>query len=284
VTGGATPITTSCAPASGTLFPVGLTQVTCTATDTRQQSSACTFTVRIQKPAEISMTRFVAFGDSITLGEDGVTTLTAAPKTLTEAFASPMQILVGLEYPTVVQRSLAARYSLQSIVMHNEGLRGERASLGPLRFGTVLASRLPQAVLIMEGSNDIFDGSTAAIDPAIAGLRSMITTAKNRGVRPYLATVPPMNPAGQRGRLGHATVPLLNARIKALADLEAVTLVDINAAFNGNFAYLASDGLHPNASGFDLIGQTFFTSLRNTLEVAPPTLEPLSSTASFGLR
>lgn len=230
------------------------------------------------------MTRFVAFGDSITLGEDGVTTLAAAPKTLTEAFASPMQILVGLEYPTVLQKALAARYSLQSIVMHNEGLRGERASLGPLRFGTVLASRLPQAVLIMEGSNDIFDGSTTAIDPAITGLRSMITTAKSRGVRPYLATVPPMNPAGPRGRLGYATVPLLNARIKALAELEAVTLVDINLAFNGNFAYLAADGLHPNASGFELIGQTFFTALRDSLEVSPPALAPLPSPVPLGLR
>ena len=280
---GETPVTTSCTPASGTLFQLGSTQVVCTARDNRQRTATCNFAVRVQRPAEVSMTRFVAFGDSITKGEDGNTlTVTSRFATLEEAFANPMQILVGREYPTVLQQLLAARYTLQTIVVHNEGEPGERAAGTPpgatlSRFITVLNSRLPQAALIMEGSNDIFTGDPAMIPGAIAGLRSMIQAAKARAVRPYLATVPPMNPAGSRGRLGYATVPALNDQIKGLATSEGVTLVDIHSAFNGNFAYLSSDGLHPNASGFELIAQTFFNTLRGTLEVTPPNAEPFPS-------
>lgn len=284
VTNGAPPVTTSCTPASGSQFPVGASQVTCTATDAQRRTSSCSFAVRVQQPAQISMTRFVAFGDSITKGEDGnypialsAERLTSgAPLTLEEAFASPAQFLLGQEYPTVLQQTLAGRYTLQTIVVHNEGLPAERAveAISTGRFSTVLTSRLPQAVLIMEGTNDIFYGDPTAIPPAIAALRTMITTARARGVRPYLATVPPMNPNGFRGRQGYATVPTLNAQIAGLAQSEAVTLVDVHAAFNGNLTLISTDGLHPNAAGFELIGQTFYNALRNTLEVAPPALAP----------
>lgn len=42
VTGGVTPVSTACTPPSGSLFPVGTTSFTCTATDAAQQKSACT--------------------------------------------------------------------------------------------------------------------------------------------------------------------------------------------------------------------------------------------------
>src|SRR6202008_3640714 len=74
VVGGATPVTTSCNPGSGTQFAIGTTAVSCTATDSRQRTDKCDFAVVVQAPARISLTRFVAFGDSITLGEDGNTT------------------------------------------------------------------------------------------------------------------------------------------------------------------------------------------------------------------
>ena len=42
VTGGVTPISTTCSPPSGSLFPVGTTSFTCTAVDAAQQKAACT--------------------------------------------------------------------------------------------------------------------------------------------------------------------------------------------------------------------------------------------------
>ena len=41
------PVTTTCTPASGSTFAVGTTAVTCTATDTRNNTTNCTFTVTV---------------------------------------------------------------------------------------------------------------------------------------------------------------------------------------------------------------------------------------------
>ncbi|MFZ0371629.1 MAG: HYR domain-containing protein [Halobacillus sp.] len=47
VTGACPDVTVSCTPASGSFFPIGDTQVTCTATDTTGNTTECTFIVRV---------------------------------------------------------------------------------------------------------------------------------------------------------------------------------------------------------------------------------------------
>jgi HYR domain len=42
VTGGVTPVSSTCSPPSGSLFPVGTTSFTCTAIDAKQQKASCT--------------------------------------------------------------------------------------------------------------------------------------------------------------------------------------------------------------------------------------------------
>ena len=42
-----------CSPATGSTFPIGTTTVTCTATDTSGNSTACSFTVRVKTSAEV---------------------------------------------------------------------------------------------------------------------------------------------------------------------------------------------------------------------------------------
>src|SRR5690242_7015798 len=69
--GGLSPITESCAPASGASFPVGMTDVACTAADAGQpaQHAACQFSVTLVADIpHIALTQFMAFGDSITKG------------------------------------------------------------------------------------------------------------------------------------------------------------------------------------------------------------------------
>jgi lysophospholipase L1-like esterase len=279
VINGASPVTTSCTPVSGSTFSIGTTNVSCTATDTRQRTSSCTFPVLVQSPAKISLTKFMAFGDSITLGEDGNTpTLGEAPGALL-GWSFPAVVLIGREYPTVLQQVLGARYTTQQIIMLNAGNRGETAGdpATLVRFTSFASSRAYEVILLMEGSNDIFGGTGGnplGIPPAIANLRRMIGVARNLNIRIFLATVPPMNPAGFRGAQGYQTVPSLNAEIRLLALSEGVPLVDVFQAFSGNFSLLAADGMHPNASGYELIAQTFNTSIRATLESAPPTQAP----------
>src|SRR5262245_56861734 len=69
-TGGAAPLTTTCAPTSGSSFPTGATTVSCTTNDTQNRQASCSFSVTLQ-PLLLTVKRFVAFGDSVTAGEDG---------------------------------------------------------------------------------------------------------------------------------------------------------------------------------------------------------------------
>jgi hypothetical protein len=51
VSGGVSPYTTSCAPASGSLFPVGTTSFTCNATDSLGATASCSSTVTVTSSA-----------------------------------------------------------------------------------------------------------------------------------------------------------------------------------------------------------------------------------------
>ena len=64
----------------------------------------------------------------------------------------------------------------------------------------------------------------------------------------------------------------LNDQIRTLAFQEGITLVDINQAFGANLSLLSADGLHPNASGYALIAETFFQTLRDDARDCAPTL------------
>lgn len=277
VTNGASPVTTTCTPASGSVFAIGSTSVTCTATDARQRTDACTFTVQVIPPPTIKVTRFLAFGDSLTLGEDGNPPPACDAPTWTPGDWLTPSNLVTESYPTVLREQLAARYTAQAgaLTVDSAGQGGETAVEGAVRFPSVLASRSPQVVLLMEGSNDIIDGDPTKIGPAINGLRSMIRSA--RGLNVLLATVPPMNPAGCRGRRGYATVSALNAAIVQLAQSEGVSLVDVNAAFAGNLSLIGPDGLHPTLAGFETIATAFFQTIRNSFETAAAAGVPVSA-------
>jgi lysophospholipase L1-like esterase len=266
--GGAPAVSLSCTPSSGSSFPVGSTTVVCTAMDARQRSDACSFAVIVQSAPRLSLTRFLAFGDSITWGEDGRdSTITA------EGYGGPIrpafQFPAAQTYPGALQIQLQARYSGQSIQVANAGLKGEAAgdSATPGRLSSLIAGRAFDVVLLMEGSNDLADRDNSDIEPAIRGLRAMIQDAKSRGLRVFLATVPPMVPGGFRA-LPWSLVPTLNGRIRSLASEQGVTLVDIEAAFGQSFQqYIGFDGLHPNAAGYAKMADTFFAALKNGLEV-----------------
>lgn len=112
--GGAAPVSTTCAPASGTAFPIGTNRVTCTALDSRSQFGACAFSVIVSAVPVLSSVNFVAFGDSITEG-------TTSP--------DPTTLLLSLteSYPFKLQGLLSARYIDQTVTVLNRGKSGEPA-------------------------------------------------------------------------------------------------------------------------------------------------------------
>ncbi len=270
-------------PASQSSFPIGSTTVTCTATDTRQRTGLCTFGVTVLPPPVISATRYVAFGDSLTRGEDGTAAATFFAQTGRigpRVFFPP-----ALTYPGALQLQLTSRYTTQSILVANEGQPGERvadrATLS--RFSNAIGGGRFDVVLLMEGANDIADRDDRITASAIANIRQMLRDAQSRNVRPFLATIPPEVSGGFRALAWSLVVPF-NDQVRALAASEGVPLVDVYAALNTDTAkYVGFDGLHLTADGYVKVADTFFTALKNTLE-RPPAVTGLSRRASVPSR
>lgn len=264
VTGGAPPLTSGCFPASGALFPVGATSLLCTATDAKQRTDSCRFTVTVTQPPppspRISVTRFLAFGDSITEG----------------LFPFLINPNPPGSYPAVLQSLLRARYTAQadSIVVLDEGLGGQRAADPDefARFRDALNKDNAGAVLLMEGANDLNNGAAAgdaaaAIPALVSGLRAMVREARGRGLPVFVATLSPQRPGGPKAGAPGTVVPA-NDQIRAMVAAEGAVLVDVYQAFGGvPDPWIGSDGLHPSRVGLEKIAQTFYDILRVRFEI-----------------
>lgn len=253
--GGEAPVNTTCTPASGGTFALGTTMVTCTATDALGQSTSCTFGVSVSPVPRLVGTKFVAFGDSLTAG-----TISSAPTLL--------MIDEPGSYPSQLLPMLSARYTDQTITMVNEGFPGHFAKDDLGRFASVLSEHQPNVVLLMHGANDLLNLQEAGISDALQAIDSMVRQAKGRGIHVLLATLPPQNPAGSRGR-GAAALPEFNAGIAHTAELDAVPLVDLYGQMGTFEGYIGMDGLHPTQVGYAKIADLFLNAIKSTLEVPP---------------
>jgi lysophospholipase L1-like esterase len=240
------PLTITCSPASGDTFSVGTTTVTCTIADARQRSFSCTFSVKVIGPPRLSTSTILAFGDSLTFG------------------SSPPDVVDS--YPTHLRPKLTARYVGQSINLINDGRAGENAqATGRTRLPTALDIYHPGALLLMEGSNDLLGGSAGAA-AGLAALGEMVRAAKARNVTVLLATLAPQRLGGIRNGVA-LMIPGFNESIKALAQQEGVTLVDIFTAMGGDGRYIGRDDEHPTPEGFEVMAQAFFQAIQQKLEV-----------------
>ena len=266
VTGGEGSVSVVCSPLSGETFPIGTTEVKCTATDTLNRTGDCSFTVTVSKLAQLSKTRYLAFGDSITAGEVTfpVASLSHAAGTITKQVVVP-----GAAYPAVLERTLRGRYSAQaaSITVANYGLGGEKAVNARARFFEALNIVRPEAVLLWLGHNDIPGGLDGAASSAASEMRIMAAEARLRGMRVFIATMVPPRPGGTKP-IGQLYVDDYNNRMKALAASEGAVLVDVYAALLPDVTrYIGVDGLHPTEFGYAKIADTFFQAIQNTFEV-----------------
>jgi lysophospholipase L1-like esterase len=265
-TSGAPPVSVSCTPASGGSFPVGTSTIVCLATDALQRTAACSFTVTVTAPPRINLTRFVAFGDSMTLGE--------IPGLGLNPFTGHFAVDPGSAYPRRLEVALVGRYTAQTPFVRNAGQSGEKAIEGRSRLSSVLAGAGLEVLLLMEGANDLIAANPRAIDPAVSAMQFMVRDAKSRGLRVFVATLPPQNPLAccPRRGTGAALVEPYNNQLRSMAAAENVTLVDVFQGFGTSFSDLIDfDGLHPTAAGYQRIADLFFASITQNLE-PPPTL------------
>lgn len=95
----------------------------------------------------------------------------------------------------------------------------------------------------------------------------MAAEARRRGMRVFIATVPPGRPGGSK-----TIAPLLltdyNNRMRSVAATEGAILVDVFAALSTDVnRFIGIDGLHPTELGYARIADTFFAAIRAEFEV-----------------
>jgi len=262
--GGQAPVPVTCAPASGSPFPIGDTTVTCTATDALARTATCGFIVSVTAVPRLSVTKIVAYGDSLT---EGVTS------------PDPTTLLLNLpdSYPMQLQGMLSARYTDQPIEVFNEGCSGEFANGssthcqgGVKRLPGVLDRDQPQVMLLMHGANDLNNGRTGVI----GALEQMIGEAQRRGIVVIVASLPPQNPDGSRGN-GAEALPAFARDVKTMAADEGAIFLDLFNILGTWEGYIGVDGLHPTPTGYQRIAQLWQEAIQARFEITgdpPPTL------------
>jgi lysophospholipase L1-like esterase len=268
----------TCSPASGSLFAVGNTTVACTSTITT--GASCSFTVTVQQAPRLAYTKFLAFGDSITAGTVS-TPLDSLPPSLLrtlslmtpkerDAFIAQRLITDNPNtYAAQLQQRLSAQYLQQSFTVDNDGFGGKFAADEFLRFSGSVSANNPQVVLLMEGTNDMSNGSGP--DAAFTALSAMVQLALGQGRKICLATIPPIRPNGPSGKPERneaaPRVAPFNDRIRALAAARGVPLVDVYNAMKDDVAHLiGADDLHPTPQGYVVITNTFFSTIKTAFE------------------
>ena len=254
--GGERPVSVSCRPEPGALFAIGSTQVDCTATDAFNRVATCSFAITVNDTARFRLTRILAFGDSITEGQ------VVKPGT-DDAETMPARD----PYPAVLQRLITARYTNQIITVTNAGKGAEKAVDALPRFGGALGLVNAEAVIILEGINDLYGGTLPTnIENALRGIGVLAAEARNRGVRVYMCTLTPTRPGRRYVPIG--IVQAANARIRDGARGEGARLIDLFTALLPDLNHnIGSDGLHPTEIGYQRMAEAIFAALRADLEV-----------------
>jgi lysophospholipase L1-like esterase len=248
--------------------------VTCTVTDNIGRQSQCAFSVTLT-PLRLSVTKFVAFGDSLTEGENG------RPPRLTPGF-----IDFPHTYPAKLQELLEREYPGQGIVVANRGISGEPVEDGVRRLPSVLVDERAGALLLLHGYNELFGNCPAhdagsgecstAIRSVVAKLRECIQIARSPayGVRYILvSTMTPPGPviAARGRRIAPEAIVQTNERLSRMVREEGAVLVDPYPQFVGHESeYVDEDGLHLRPAGYQVLAEAFFTAIRTTVPAELP--------------
>jgi lysophospholipase L1-like esterase len=256
VTGGQLPVNVTCNPANGSSFPVGANTVTCSAIDALARQASCAFAVTLS-PLVLTPSTFLAFGDSTTEGENGLFAMRVT--------ASPSILDLEHAYPTLLLSLMQRDFPNQQVSVFNQGLGGEFSTVGTDRLKTTLGQLHPDALLLLDGFNDLLNFGTKGVNQVVESLRDMIQKARGAGVRYiYVSTFWPPGPPGSRRRIDPQAIIDVNIGIRQIAAAEGVTLVDPYNDFLGHETEYIADGLHLLPAGNQVVAQKFFDAILAT--------------------
>ena len=199
---------------------------------------------------------YMAFGDSITRGDNAPT---------------------AGSYPAQLQPLLQAHFGDAEV--NNRGADATNSYEAIERTDRNLRISRPAFTLILYGTNDWNDLGCQDNPPGCQtadNLRTVIQKVRAFRSHPFLATLPPVNPA-----LAPASrnqwVKDINELLKPMAREEGAVLVDVHAAFlrQTDLPSLFSDHVHLNQAGYAVLAQAVFEGVAHGASAAgaaPPLL------------
>ena len=123
----------------------------------------------------LSVTRFTAFGDSITWGTASPPGAAFHPAGLTAFPLAPP----SYSYPSRLQTLFGVQYPDQALSVSNEGWPGEAVGDGLTRIPDAITASYPEVLLLLDGANDLLGDPSSATTVYIASrLREMVRGAK----------------------------------------------------------------------------------------------------------
>ena len=241
----------ACTPESGSPFPIGATSVTCSATEA-EFTTSCTFSVTVLSRT-LSLTSFLAFGDSITSG--------AIESSRSRSAGSGR----STSYPAQLEAMLVDRYPDQTLMIVNAGEPGELAEEGAERAPRELDRYGPEVMLLLEGINQLALRTPARVARA---LDSIVRSAQRRAVQVLIATLTPIGDAKARGRpTTREAIADLNRQIREIARTRNLgPVVDLFGAMKDQPHLLGNDGLHPTAEGYRVMANEFLHEIVSRYE------------------
>ena len=201
---------------------------------------------------------YLGLGDSITFGDGSSDRL---------GYVLKLQNLLGPHFGRAEVRAV--------------GRSGDSSAATEEVTRRTLRDHRPAYTLIMLGTNDWHDQICQNQGPAscftIEALGSIVEQVKDWDSLPVLATIIPGNPTMVPASR-NAWFDEMNARIKALAQEQKVTLADLNAEFKaaGSLPALFADDVHPNDAGYQAMAQGWFKAIARARSAAA------SSSPRFG--
>ena len=184
---------------------------------------------------------WIAFGDSITRG---YTIVRGKP-------------VIDPGYPATLQTRLRGVLGGGARVL-NLGNGGENTIGGLARIRRTIPSTAGDAVIIMEGTNDV----SRKHDPGLVAfnLQRMAEHTIGAGLTTFLAAVPPFDER-RFGGPNNARVKQVNQRIVAIASAAGAQFVNTHAPLVGR-GRLFVDPKHPSPAGYRVIGDIMFHAIR----------------------
>jgi lysophospholipase L1-like esterase len=143
-------------------------------------------------------------------------------------------------------------------LVNNAGKAGDTTAGMLSRLNSYVYSYSPNVLFVLGGTNDIGTGVDEAT--TISNLRAIVVSAKARGIKVFLLTVPPNSSS-----TGTARIDSLNVAIQHLANVYQLVMIDIHTPLSGPDGLIQSrytvDGLHFNNLGAQQVAVTIYNRI-----------------------